>query len=234
MWHGPGNFTLGPEVMQSALIPSVGMTQNTALFRYGEQSIWSTLLLTAGSTIANTTNRAFTTPFGQVGQGFISALSIAESNQKAGSILPAGVAYDVFGIAAQVEFSDGANDTGDLTTAASSTAAVNQLTNVINNGVISWDFTQTSVDVAPVSLVGAGGGAFGAVAQNAGGTSTGAMNNGNGSVFLYRKHPVALPGQSQFAIVLRFGSRAAVVGQTDLAVRIVLLGYYKNVIEIGN
>jgi hypothetical protein len=60
------------------------------------------------------------------------------------------------------------------------------------------------------------------------------MNNGNGGVWMYRKHPVALPGTTTFAIVLRYGSRAAVVGANgSCAVRVTLLGYYKNVIEIG-
>jgi len=58
------------------------------------------------------------------------------------------------------------------------------------------------------------------------------MNNGNGQIWMYRKHPVALPGNSTFAIVLRFGSRAAAL-TNQMAVRITLLGYYKNVIEIG-
>ena len=50
---------------------------------------------------------------------------------------------------------------------------------------------------------------------------------------MYRKHPVALPGSTTFAILLRYGSRAAVVGANSQVVRVVLFGYYKNVIEIG-
>jgi hypothetical protein len=236
MWHGPGTIVLGPDGMGgNSPIPNVGMHQNTSLFRYGEQTIWSSILFPGASVVANTTNRAFTTPFGQVGQNFGQALSIAETSQKAGSILPAGVAYDVFGIAAQVMHANQAADNGGLrfNVAADNAVAIADLVNIQNNGVLSWDFTQTGVDIAPVTLIGAGGGAFGAVSQNAAGANTGAMNNGNGSVFLYRKHPVALPGQSQFSVVLRFGSRAANIGQNAVAVRIVLLGYYKNVIEIG-
>ena len=83
-------------------------------------------------------------------------------------------------------------------------------------------------------LCGAGGGAFGAVSQNAAAANSGNMNNGNGSIWMYRKHPVALPGSSTFSIVLRFGSRAAAVAAANsLDVRVTLLGYYKNVIEIG-
>jgi hypothetical protein len=50
---------------------------------------------------------------------------------------------------------------------------------------------------------------------------------------LYRKHPVALPGNSTFSILLRYGSRASAVGASDFFVKVVLMGYYKNVIEIG-
>ena len=82
---------------------------------------------------------------------------------------------------------------------------------------------------------GAGGGAFGAVAQSgaAAAAQSGHMNNGNGQVWMYRKHPVALPGNTTFAINLAFGSRAAAFDANNIVVRVVLLGYYKNIIEIG-
>jgi hypothetical protein len=83
-----------------------------------------------------------------------------------------------------------------------------------------------------MTLAGAGGGLYGSLAQNAAGTATGQMNNGNGSIWLYRRHPVALPGASTFAIVLRVGSRAAAL-TNPTSVRITLLGYYKNIIEVG-
>ena len=55
----------------------------------------------------------------------------------------------------------------------------------------------------------------------------------NGGIWMYKKYPVALPGNSPFSIVVRFGSRAAAIGANSVGVRVVLLGYYKNVIEIG-
>ena len=62
------------------------------------------------------------------------------------------------------------------------------------------------------------------------------MNNGNGQIWMYRKHPVALPGNTTFSVELVFGNRAPAawnaVGQ-DMVARVVLLGYYKNIIEIG-
>ena len=94
-------------------------------------------------------------------------------------------------------------------------------------------FTQTIVEICPVHLAGAGGGAFGAVSQNAAGANSGAMSHGNGQIWMYRKYPVALPGNSTFSIQLSFGSRAGVIGTNCVGVKCVLLGYYKNVIEIG-
>ena len=82
-------------------------------------------------------------------------------------------------------------------------------------------------------LAGAGGGAFGAVSQNAAAANSGHMNNGNGNIWMYQKHPVALPGQTTFAIQLRVGNRAQNVANNSVSLRVVLLGYYKNVIEIG-
>jgi hypothetical protein len=219
-------------------IPQVSFQQPTNLFRFGEQTIWSTQLYqggAAGAAIANTTNRIFTTPQGQQGQGFARALSIAETNLKQGGQVPAGIAYDVFGIATEVALlSDGTDAAGNFNVPIDTQAQIAQLLNVVHNTIIQWDFTQTQIDVCPVLLAGAGGGAFGAVSQNAAAANSGHMNNGNGNIWMYQKHPVALPGQTTFAIQLRVGSRAAnVTAATSISTRVVLLGYYKNVIEIG-
>lgn len=212
-------------------IPNVAFQQPNNLFRFGEQTIWSTQLYQAGA-IANTTNRIFTTPQGQQGQGFAAALSIAETNLKEGGRVPAGIAYDVFGIATEVALASAADDTGTLNVAIDTAAEISSLLNVIHNVILQWDFTQTQIDICPVLLAGAGGGAFGAVGTgNA--ADVGHMNNGNGNIWMYQKHPVALPGQTTFAVQLRCGSRAAVVANNSVSVRVVLLGYYKNVIEIG-
>tara|TARA_R110002060_G_scaffold5588_13_gene8727 strand:+ start:729 stop:1424 length:696 start_codon:yes stop_codon:yes gene_type:complete len=225
----PGNLAIGVGTGQ---VPPVPFDQPKNLFRFGEQSLWSTQLHQAGA-IANSSFRLFSTPIGQQGQGFTNALTIAETNLKEGGRVPAGVAYDVFGVACQVALSTNAADVGGTISQSIDTqATIQSLLNIITNGVLSWDFTQTQVDIAPVNLVGAGGGAYGAVATgNA--VNAGQMNNGAGHVWLYRKHPVALPGSSTFSILLRYGSRAAAVANNSVFCRVVLLGYYKNVIEIG-
>jgi hypothetical protein len=229
----------------TGLPPSVPFEQPKNLFRYGEQTLWSTQLHPSGSALANGSFRLFTTPLGQVGQGFTNALSIGETSLKEGGRIPAGIAYDVFGIACQIgvaESNESAGTNAVLGDALNSQVAVDTLVNIQSNGVLSWDFTQTQVDIAPIELIGAGGGAFGSISiDNAGApavATVGNMNNGAGSVFLYRKHPVALPGNSTFSILLRYGSRASAISAVapddkDFFVKVVLLGYYKNVIEIG-
>ena len=218
--------------------PSVPFDQPKNLFRYGEQTLWSTQLHAGAAgavSLANGTFRLFTTPLGQVGQGFTNSLTIAETSLKEGGRVPAGIAYDVFGIACQV---GRATNTGDsaLGDANSTVDSVRILSEIQTNGILTWDFTQTQVDIAPINLIGAGGGAFGSVSISSEPQGTiGNMNNGAGSVFLYRKHPVALPGNSTFSILLRYGSRmgSLAAGQDSTFVRVVLMGYYKNVIEIG-
>ena len=224
----------------TGLPPAVPFDQPKNLFRYGEQTLWSTQLHPNTSALANGSFRLFPTPLGQVGQGFTNALSIGETSLKEGGRVPAGIAYDVFGIACQVgvaESNESAGTNAILGDAVNSIADVNTLVNIISNGVLSWDFTQTQVDIAPIELIGAGGGAFGSISTDDSGAAAtatvGAMNNGAGSVFLYRKHPVALPGSSTFSILLRYGSRASAVGSSDFFVKVILMGYYKNVIEIG-
>ena len=223
-------------------IPGVPQHQPSNLFRFGEITLYSTVGIgtQAGAAVANTSNRLFATPLGQQGQGFPAALTVTETNLKEAGRIPSGQAYDVFGVAGQVMGWNFAQDELDVpfnTDGAAGAAVLGQvadLQSIINNGVLVWDFTQTQVFICPLMLAGAGGGAFGAVSQNAAGANSGSMGNGNGGIWMYRRHPVALPGNSTFAVLLQFGSRASALGPNiGVAVRVVLLGYYKSVIELG-
>lgn len=230
MYGSPGIPLIAPP---NEGIPPVPFKQPTQLFRYGEQAIWSTQGFITGAAVANTTNRVFSTPIGQQGQGFTTSLTIAETSLKEGGRIPAGVAFDVFGLSCHVYQGAAGATITTLAQPINDTASISNLVNVLNNAVLSWDFTQTTVDISPVHMIGAGGGAFGAVSQNAAGANTGNMSNGAGTVWMYRKHAVALPGTTTFAILLRFGASAPVLGTYTTAVKISLLGYYRNVIEIG-
>jgi len=231
MYGSPGIPLIAPP---NESIPPVPFKQPSQLFRYGEQAIWSTAAFQPAAPLANTTTRLFSTQIGQTGQGF-TPMTIAETSLKEAGRIPAGVAFDVFGISCHVYqgVSGGEGIITSLATPTDDDISIGNLLNVLNNGVLSWDFTQTTVDISPVHMIGAGGGAFGAVSQNAAGSNTGNMNNGAGAVWMYRKHAVALPGTTTFAILLRFGASAPVVSTNVLAVKVSLLGYYKNVIEIG-
>ena len=236
MYFGaPGTFAIGGG--DAGMLPQVPLEQPKQVFRYGEQSLWSSAFFAAAGAVAQTETRLFTTPVGQVGQNYANALSLAETNLRNSGQIPNGVAYDVFGISLGVNHFTGAVDGATQNKNASADADVRDLLNILNNCVVSWVFTQTIVNVAPAMLIGQGGGAFGAVGSSttvaATTTATGHMNNGNGSVWVYRKYPVALPGSTTFGVLLNFGSRAPVIGATPVSVRATLLGFYKNLIEIA-
>ena len=225
----------------SGPIPGVPQHQPSNLFRFGEITLYSTFLLGGANAVANTSNRLFATPLGQQGQGFPAALTVAETNLKEAGRIPSGQAYDVFGVAGQVmgfNTTTGQQSVAFAVNGAAGTAAagvVSDLQNIVNNGVLIWDFTQTQVFICPLMLAGAGGGVFGAVSQNAAAANVGSMGNGNGGIWMYRRHPVALPGNSTFAVLLNFGGFASPMGAAPagISIRVVLLGYYKSVIELG-
>ena len=220
----------------SGRIPSVPFSQPKNLFRYGETTMWSTQLLVGGAVVQNSSFRLFSVPISSAGLGFQNALTISETSLKEGGRVANGLAFDIFGISALIGECSQANDTvaGFAMNQPIDTAAeVTELLNLMQNGTLAWDFTQTIVDIAPLHLVGAGGGAFGSVSTGAA-ASVGTMSNGAANVFLYRKHPVSLPGGTTFSILLRFGSRAANIGAANAwFVKVALFGFYKNVIEIG-
>lgn len=219
-------------------IPAVPSQQPTNLFRYGEITLYSTYAFPAGTALstAGSQNRLFATNLGNAGQGFTQPLTKTETNLKEAGRVPSGQAFDIYGVATQILGADNTPGLGGQMDEPfnDSVATVQTLQNVVNNGVLQWDFTQTAVDICPVMLAGAGGGLYGAISQNAAGANSGAMNNGNGGIWMYRKHPVALPGSTTFAVLILFGSRSAPVPAAfGIAIRVVLLGYYKSVIEIG-
>jgi hypothetical protein len=225
--HGPGFDTVQGGTGYAPL------EQPKVLFRFGEQSIWSTYLFPGASVVAGQQYDFFATAQGRSGQNFTGPLTIAETNMKNGGRVPQGVAYDVYGIAAQIYKCTAADDTGDIGVPIDTEALTTELLSLQYNGVLVWNFTQTQVEVGPLDLVGAGGGAFGAVSTTQNLAQVGHMNNGAATLWMYRKHPVALPGTTTFGVLLRFGSRAAPVGARSTAIRIVLIGFYKNLIEVA-
>ena len=218
--------------------PQVPMQLPKSVVRVGQQSLWSTQSYTALSVLANTQDRIFVTPRGQAGQGFGGiGMTIAETNLKESGRVPGGYAYDVFGIACYpylVQIAEGVP-------APALPLGYADLANCMNNCVLAWDCLQTQIEIANVHLIGSGGGTFGAgrLGLNAGVAATAdsaALTNGNGSIFLYNQHPVMLPSNATFGILLNWGQFAhapALSAGQQLLVKVNLLGRFQSAIAVG-
>ena len=230
MYGIPGSAILPPPQAGSPMSP---MNVQKSIVRIGEQAFWSAQRYPDTTAVASTTDRVFTTPRGQVGQGFANALTLPETNLKEGGRIPSQYAYDVEAIAVQPYYFDNAQ--------LASVAGGGDLFNTLNHCCLLWDFVQTQIEIAPVSLIGAGGGTFGGIAGAGGAAAnefSGDVNNGNGQLWVYRRHPVLLPSNSTFALLLSWGGSAAAVGAGagaghDLILRVILLGRFQTAIATG-
>lgn len=230
MYSGPGSIFVGPGGVGSA--PMTPQPQPNTLFRYGEQAIWSSNRWVAATVLANQQMRYFTTPLGQQGSGFAGALTLAETNLKVGGFVSAQQSYDVYGISAYVMF--GVNGQVPFATPADTQLLIGALINIQNNSIIRWDFNQAQVDVAPFYLIGAGGGAYGAVASTQNAVDRGHMNNGVGQIWVYRQWPVTLSANAVFSILHVFGGLAAAApAGFDTVVKISLMGFYRSAIDVA-
>jgi len=206
-----------------------------AVFRYGEQAIWSTQGIDGSAALANQIFRLFSTGQNNNGQGYTTPLTISETNLRIPGQLPGNEAFDVYGLALGLIQYDGTS-ASSLTNGdgmCNTDANIGNLVNVQNNCVLAWDFTKTQVQVAPAVLIGQGGGAYGGIATTQNATDRGHLNNGAGTYWLYNRYPVALPGTTVFNILLQFGSHAAAINTNAVGLRCAMLGYYKSWIEVG-
>lgn len=225
-----GSVVLGPDV---GGIPQSPMQLPTTLFRFGEQTVWSSQFCDGGA-VPPAVSTLFSTPQNQVGQGFLRPLDLPLTNQRESGRVPTGQSLEVYGIALQLLHASANTDAPGTTlaTPADTDGLIGDVLNILNNVALSWNFIVTTIDIAPAMLVGQGGGAFGAVSTTQNATDRGHMNNGAGNIFVYRKHPILLPGSSTFNIRAVAGLRAAVLS-SGLVMRSVLCGYYKTAIELG-
>lgn len=204
------------------------------VLRTGEQALWSAYRYTSGFALANTNQRVFSVALGNSGQGFAAPLTIAETNMKEAGRIPTGYAFDCYGVAAQPYTLTGttANTIFPLVGA--------DARNIMANAVLQWAFQQSVIDIAPLSLIGQGGGLFGATADTgaaeggSGGSRT-LINNGNGQLWVYQSIPIGLPSSTTFNLQIAWGANAISVdgGENDYALilRIHLLGKFKLAIE---
>lgn len=220
-YGAPGLVAANPNPQLAAMsIPKV-------VQRVTETAIWSTYLFANASAVAGTVARTFTTPLGQTGQGWATGLSISETNMREGGRIVNAAAYAVNGIACQPYYDD------------QFPVDLQDILNIQNNAILSWQFIQVEIEVAPVSLVGAGGGVFGSTADVGAAYGTNgsqvALNNGAGQVWLYSHSPVLLPAGTTFSLDIKWGTHASTIdgrgaGLSNLAVKNVLLGTYRTAV----
>ena len=76
-------------------------------------------------------------------------------------------------------------------------------------GVLFWEFGSTTImAIAPIPMIGAGGGIFGTTADTA--TPVTSLNNGNGGLWMYQNVVVAIPATQSFALQCQWGTSGQV------------------------
>jgi hypothetical protein len=204
--------------------PGVGFGRNTPLpgnqgmfaiptgvQRMAEQTYYSTYHFNAGETLG-ANNLLFAVPVNQQGQGF-SQMSLSETNLVVGSQNTGDVTFDVTSIACEVL---GAKSAASGTTIPG--LLVSDLRTIQRCGILSWAFggqvNTSRIGIAPLSMVGAGGGIYGATGDT--GTPTTFVNNGNGSIWFYQRVVIVLPAFQTYNLVADFGNGGAVTGNASL------------------
>lgn len=233
-WHGygmPGSAMLPPP--QPGSVPMAPMDIPRNVMRTGEQGLWSTFKYADNLALLARSDLVFAVAMGGQGQGYATSLSIAETNMKENSRIAGAQAYDVYAIALQPYY------VGDAGSYAIDGA---DLRNIDNNLVLFWRFLQTFIEIAPASLIGAGGGIFGSTAdtgaaEGGAGGSRIALNHGAGQLWVYRQHPVLLPSNTTFNLLYAWGDYASAVDGGNaaqaLGLRTVLLGRFQSAVPIA-
>jgi hypothetical protein len=200
------------------------------LKRFYEGDFWSSFFFADTTALADVQAGYFVTPEGQQGQGFGASLSKAETNMQESGRIPTGLALTVRSLAVEPFYQD------------NTPLCHADLKNLQSHSVIQWKMLNTEIDVAPVSLIGQGGGIFGSTADTgaAEGGSGGSrilLNNGSGQVWTYETLHILLPSSTTFRVVQKFGTNALAVdggiGNADLIVRIHLLGMVTTAVPVG-
>jgi hypothetical protein len=181
----------------------------TNVQRMAEQTFYSTYHFNASDTLGPN-NLLFATPVSAAGQGFV-LMSGSETNLSVGSQNPGDTTFDVTSLACEVL---GAKSSTSGTTIPG--VLVQDLWTMQRCGYISWVFggqvNANRVGIAPLSMIGSGGGVYGATADT--GTPRTFVNNGNGSIWFYQRVVIVLPAFQTYNIALDFGSGGSVTGNS--------------------
>ena len=219
----------GPGYLQSNPNPQLAaMTIPKVVQRVTETALWSTFQFANASAVAGTTARTFQVALGGNGQGLPAAASIAETNMREGGRIVNAAAYAVNGCACAPYYDD--DQPVDL----------RDLLNLQNNAILSWQFIQVEIEIAPISLIGAGGGVFGSTSDVGANYGTNgsqvALNNGAGNIWMYSHSPILLPSGTTFSLDIKWGSSAVVIDgggvaqASNLRVKNILLGTYRTAV----
>lgn len=187
------------------------------VIRVGEGSIWSSHRVTGN--LSNRVLKFFQGRLGQAAQGY-TRLTIGETNVRESGRIPNGQGFVISDIACIVK------------PVGNTPLPVQILQSVYSHSCLVWDFLSTEISIAPVALVGAGGGIFGVGAGNPLANDLPVVSNGSGATWVYRRNPVLLPPATVFAISQRFGLEAA-PPQVPFVLQLVIMGRYKQAIDIG-
>jgi hypothetical protein len=197
----------------------------TGVQRLAEQGLWSTLRFAAATSVAGFPGRMFSTALTQTGQGFANPLSLSETNMTVGAYIPGGETYDVTGIAAEIY---GATNVAPL---------VADIRLFQRLAIFQWEFSsQTTIAISPLSMVGSGGGIFGATADT--GTPTTFANNGAGGYWVYQNVCVCLPATQSWAVLMNCGtaglaSGTAINTTNETQIRVTLFNQSRIAVPVG-
>jgi hypothetical protein len=208
-----------------------GMRLPTEVKRYYEGDLWSTHFFADAAPLASLIRPLYSVAIGGTGQGFGAvSLDIAHTNMEEAGRIASGLAYTVRQVGIECCY----DDNWGICRA--------DLQNVRFYCVPTWKFLNTEVPIAPVSLIGEGGGIFGSTADTGGaegglGGSRMVLNNGAGQTWCYYELPVLLPANTTFSLRLMFGALATVVdgglNNSDLLIRAHLIGVVTSAVPQG-
>jgi len=190
--------------------------------RLAEQGLWSTYRFPAGTAISGSVPRLFSVQLGAVGQGFTSQLSISETNQQVANQAPGDETYEISAISCEVY---GATSVAPL---------LGDLRLLMRIGCFRWEFGSVLIDVAPLSMVGAGGGIFGFSADT--GTPVTVGNNSNGSLWMYQAVVISVPSTQRFAMLLALGTAgqiAALAPTNETQIRVTLFNLARSAVPVA-
>lgn len=198
----------------------------TSVQRIAEQGLWSTTHFNAGVAVTGTTPRFFSVALGNVGQGFGVQMSFSETNQLVSGQAPGDETYEISAISAEVY--------GGVTAGVIQGALAGDLRLFQRIGCFRWEFGSVLIDIAALSMVGSGGGIFGATADA--GTPQTFVNNGNGQLWMYSAVVIAIPSTQRFAMQLACGTGGQAVAlaptaQTDI--RLTLFNMSRSAVPVA-